>query len=238
MRQLSWNRVLPATVLGIAVLVGFVCIASRALDEKQAIYEGLSAEQWRNEFNFGGARSNRAFLVITRFIIPALLERAFGDYGESHLRVAFAGYLNSIPGIEIHCPDAVGRRCDAVAELGAFGPAARTAVPDLVRIVKGANFNARAPAIMSLGEIHSDPEVVVPLLIECLKIDQLAANAAHALSAYGSQARAAVPALIAILKHRETSVRSAASEALLKIDQKAAESAGVLPGKPPLSRNR
>jgi HEAT repeat protein len=81
--------------------------------------------------------------------------------------------------------------------LGAIGPSANAAIPALLREVKVTNSNARLDAIVALGAIHSGPEDVVPILIDCLDdpSPSVRAIAARSLGMFGTNAGSALPRL-------------------------------------------
>lgn len=120
--------------------------------------------------------------------------------------------------MQIYFTQAGGRRAAATQMVGAFGPAAKAAVPALADALKGHDQLVKGPAIQALGDIHSDPQVVVPLLIGYLDDEELNDEAARALANYGSLAQAAVPKIIPLLHASDKSARAAAEFALKKID--------------------
>ena len=71
-------------------------------------------------------------------------------------------------------------------------------------------------SVVMLGELHRDPNVVVPALIQALRRGEtyVRANAAAALGKFGSQAKAAIPALTKALEDSDPSVRRQAAAAL------------------------
>lgn len=79
---------------------------------------------------------------------------------------------------------------------------------------------AASEAVMMLGELHREPDVAVPALVQALRGGQdfFRANAAAALGKFGGQARAAVPALQKALEDSDASVRSQAAAALKRIN--------------------
>jgi len=81
--------------------------------------------------------------------------------------------------------------------LGWIGPAAKSAIPLLVRATTNANPRVRANALWALGEIHAEPELCVPRLTQALNDsdDWARLSAAHALGMFGTDAKSAVPAL-------------------------------------------
>ena len=56
----------------------------------------------------------------------------------------------------------------AIEALGAFGPSAKEAVPSLLGLATNADANVRGSACAALGEIHAQPDRVVPVLIDAL----------------------------------------------------------------------
>jgi hypothetical protein len=188
---------------------------------------GRANEYWQKQLNSPDAgASNQAFVTINARIIPQLIDRMFHDTHDSKLRVSLVNVLNGLPGVQIDFMPADLRRVSAVVCVGDFGPAARDAVPDLIKALKGYDPVVYNPAISALGKIHSDPDTVIPLLITCLDNSGLSNEAAFALAGYGGLANAAVPKIIPMLKFGDDA-QEAARYALLKIDPEAAAEAGV-----------
>jgi len=79
-----------------------------------------------------------------------------------------------------------------------IGPAAKPALPLLLRAATNANNGARANALWALGEIHAEPQLCVPELIRALRDSDgwARTSAAHALGMFGIDAQSAVPALM------------------------------------------
>jgi HEAT repeat protein len=215
--------------LGLAgVAVGLFSLA-KVVAVHERVFEGKSAAQWRAELSSGDAgRSQRASVVLNTTIIPELTDAALHDTNESRFKPAVAEFLNDLPGVRLCYLEAPARRGDAVKELGKFGPAAKAAVPVLLQILKGHDAATRSTAATVLGEIKSDPDVVIPALIGCLGDADLEAEAADALGDFGPLAKAAVPKLLPLL-HGDKEARHAANHALRKIDPIAAAKAGVRP---------
>lgn len=111
--------------------------------------------------------------------------------------------------------------------IGEIGPSAKSAVPIIIEhlTLKPDSVYLIEP----LGEIHSDPNLVVPILIRYLNHRWTLArqSAANGLGAFGGEAKQAVPVLVELLNDHEITVRRAASNALLEIDPTAAAKAGV-----------
>jgi HEAT repeat protein len=79
-------------------------------------------------------------------------------------------------------------------------------------------------AVVMLGQLHRDPDVAVPALIQALQRDEkyVRNNAAAALGKFGGQARAAVPALTKALQDSDAQVRRQAAAAIKNINSGAA----------------
>jgi hypothetical protein len=78
-----------------------------------------------------------------------------------------------------------------------IGPAAKPAVPLLLRSATNSNAKVRANALWALGEIHGEPQLCVPALIHALSDSDgwARASAAHALGMFGTDAQSAIPSL-------------------------------------------
>jgi len=119
--------------------------------------------------------ASRAFITLgdtAKDAVPALVK----IYGEN---------------ISADSQSAIG---DALAWIG---PAAKPAVPLLLRAVTNSSAKVRANALWALGEIRGEPKLCVPALIHALSDpDGLArASAAHALGMFGTDAQSAIPSL-------------------------------------------
>jgi hypothetical protein len=118
-------------------------------------------------------------------------------------------------------------RNGAALALGAMGPAAKSAVPSLLTIVKSPDPQARSLALYVLGEICAEPDTVVPLLSAALQDPDTNVRkvAAFSLSLYEKSARSAVPALMQALNDPDYQVRRRVLRALEAIDPAAAKKA-------------
>jgi HEAT repeat protein len=88
----------------------------------------------------------------------------------------------------------------ALSSLGAIGPAAESAVPSLVRHTADTDSMIRTYACMALGKIHAQPELAVPALVLCLDDPGSRYQALFALEQFGTDAKAAVPTLVRMLR--------------------------------------
>jgi HEAT repeat protein len=171
--------------------------------------------------------SNQAVEVLNDQVIPQLADQMFHDTNDSKLRESLVEALARLPGVHVTYSTAMTRRMGAALELGNFGPRAKAAVPSLIQALKGPQTELYESAIQSLGNIHSDPDQIIPLLTPYLTNDDLQEYATVALGNYGGLAREAFPKILPLLHAGDTHVRIAARRALVQIDPEAAEKAGV-----------
>jgi hypothetical protein len=90
-------------------------------------------------------------------------------------------------------------RAEAARALAPLGQAAEPALDDLVQLLVDTNDEVRVAAAYALGRLGTQPEEVVPNLLEALDDRDLLRPAAVAIAAYGPAARSAVPSLAAAL---------------------------------------
>jgi HEAT repeat protein len=120
------------------------------------------------------------------------------------------------------------RQC-AATSLGAYGPAARSAIPVLLRGLSDTNVLVRCDTLNGLAHIRSEPEVVVPALAKALNdpVPKVRLFACMALSQQAAEAKPAASALVKALNDSDSSVRGMAADALRAIDPEAAARVGV-----------
>jgi hypothetical protein len=115
-----------------------------------------------------------------------------------------------------------------IQALGKIGPAAKPAIPWLIQRATSVTNSSpvRQMAIMALGEIRCEPELVVTALTRLLGEPNSAARirAVVALGEFGSDARCATSALFELVENEKADdiARMAAVAALRKIDPEAA----------------
>ncbi len=220
MKKNSALRVAAGVLVGIVLLAGVLWLLTRTLgDSPQYLYAGKPLQYWQEQLTGRDpGASNEAFAVVNRQVIPELSNTMLHDTHDSRLRLLLIEALNGLPGVQIYYTEAGGRRVWAARSIGELGPSAKSAVPVLVEALKGKDAIVRGPAILALGKIHSDPNVMIPLLIGYLDDESLNDEAALALANYGSLAKPAVPKLIPMLHASDKDARTAAEQALRKID--------------------
>jgi HEAT repeat protein len=219
-----------ASLIGLGICAGGLVVLVRALEPSVSYCEGQPVAYWLGQVNSPEVGvSNRACGVLNRAILPKLIDTMFHDTNDSQFKIALINHLNDLPGVDIHFEAASRRRVEAAQMLGTFGPPAKAAIPDLVKAIRGNDAPLRIHAAVALGQIHSEPETVIPLLIGLLDDPQDGEPEAamQALGDFGSLAKAAVPRLVPLLKSREKDTRHAASAALRQIDPEAATKAAT-----------
>lgn len=221
------------TGIALAVIAAFVALVVVFISRlgSQTLYAGHDAEYWKKELSSRDVNaSNRAAEIVTHQIVPQLVHQMFCDTnGDSALRLGMIEFLNGIPGVHIDFKEAWLRRWTAASQLGEFGQAATGAVPALIRVVRGQDEPVRTAAIDSLGNLRSDPDLVIPLLIECLDKRRLDGPAATALGNFGSLSRAAMPKLLRLTKSLDKDARNAAIDAVKKVGLNGGEEAAATP---------
>ena len=182
------------------------------------------------------AESLAKFGPAAREAIPALIQslRTEADFG---VLLAVASALSAIgadavPALAQVLTDGevreversiYGKLFPTVCALSKIGPAARAAVPALVRVLGDANRSVREEAAEALGTIGADAASAVVALRTALTDQEwtVRTNAARALGQIGRPAEIAVPALQKALDDTSEFVRKAAGEAIANIQRSA-----------------
>jgi len=221
-------RLSIGVVIGLFIFAGVIWVLSLSLGDHETLYAGKSLNDWGQQLkSHDAASSNQAYQALNTRIIPALVEQMHHDTNDSKLRLWLIDTLNVLPGVQIRFTEAEDRQFLAPVRIGNFGPPAKAAVPTLIQVLKGPDARLYEPAIEALGNIHSEADLVIPLLISYLTNKDLDDEAATALGNYGSLAREAYPKIVPLLKANDDDARRAAHIALKKIDPEAAAKAGV-----------
>jgi HEAT repeat protein len=223
-------RILIAVLIGILLVAGVIWLLTRTLRPHETLYAGKPLDAWARQLNSHDAGvSNQAFEVLNAEIIPRLVDQMYHDTNDSQLRKVLTENLGRLPGVHLSYVTAQSRRMTAAHELGVFGPPAKAAVPFLIQALNGPQTELHETAIRSLGAIHSNPDVVIPLLMPYLTNDDWSEEATVALGNYGSLATDAFPKIVPLLHAGDLHVRMAARVALKQIDPDAAAKAGAGP---------
>ncbi|MER7724153.1 PBS lyase [Streptomyces sp. NPDC096323] len=121
-------------------------------------------------------------------------------------------------------------RTAALRALGAFGPAAHCALPELRALARRPGTAGAVEAAEALWAVGGDAGAVLPVLIEGLQAEHARERraAASALGRLGPHAAVTAPRLRALLLHEELWVRVDAAIALWEVSGRAAESVPVL----------
>ncbi|MFD0421956.1 HEAT repeat domain-containing protein [Streptomyces parvus] len=121
-------------------------------------------------------------------------------------------------------------RTAALRALGAFGPAARDAVPELRALIRRPGTASATEAAEALWAVSGDADAVLPVLIEGLQSDQVhdRRSAAVALGALGPRAAVVAPRLRGLLAHDELWLRVDAAIALWEVSGRSRETVAAL----------
>ncbi len=122
-------------------------------------------------------------------------------------------------------------RSFAISALGSVGPDAAAAVPLLVRVAAAGDDPSqdtlsRCSATSALGDIHAQPQLVIPVMRQLLDDPNFAIRqrAAEVLASFDtSLTKPAVPQLVELLKNANPYVRAAAARLIVQIDPESAE---------------
>ncbi|MGW1407517.1 HEAT repeat domain-containing protein [Streptomyces sp. NPDC002403] len=121
-------------------------------------------------------------------------------------------------------------RTAALRALGAFGPAARGAVPELRALLRSPGAASATEVAKALWAVEGDAGAVLPVLIDGLGAEHVheVRSAANALGMLGARAAVVAPRLRALLGHEEQWLRIDAAVALWEVSGRADESVPVL----------
>ena len=119
---------------------------------------------------------------------------------------------------------------EVVMALGRIGPVADAAVPALIQCLNGTNRFAALFVPDTLAAIHTHTELAAPALVQDLTTNNRSiylTRIIRALGEFGDGAKSAVPPLLPLLNSNDPRVRSAATNALKKIDPETAAKMGM-----------
>jgi HEAT repeats/PBS lyase HEAT-like repeat len=224
-KKRRWIAVLALVAVVAVVLV----MTGRA--PKEPVYRGKPVSYWtrlsRHAIQDDSVRVVRA---IGPAAVPCLTNQL--RLRDSPLKKALLWLWPKLPrAIARHFPPPVKAsvlRAGAAWDLVELGPAAKEAVPTLIKALNDDDLYVRLDAAAAFGRIGRDAAPAVPALAKALS-DQhggVRYNAALSLGRLGPLAKAALPALIGCLHDQDADVRREAKAALKRIDPAAAAKAG------------
>ncbi len=109
-----------------------------------------------------------------------------------------------------------GVRVRAAYTLGNIGAETKTAVPQLIVLLKDSDVDVRVSAAYALRNIGAEAKTALPQLVSLLKDSNanVRRSAASALGSIGAKAKTALPQLVSLLKDSNANVRSSVASAL------------------------
>jgi HEAT repeat protein len=131
---------------------------------------------------------------------------------DSHQGVAVPALLRALESSDGHARKA------AVKALGDLGSASGGEVPALINLLRDPDPALRWEAAAALGQIGQEAGAAAQPLLDALKDPQTRPIAADALGGLGPSARSALPALAALCKHEDASLRWTAAVAIIRIE--------------------
>jgi HEAT repeat protein len=238
------KRVRIALAVLLIAMVG--AIAWQALRLREPVYQGKRLSLWLQRYSPDGDSTevDEAVRSMGTNAIPTLLGNLQATDSPLKLTLAALGLRytraetrhvraergfkaleadasNAVPAlVEIYeqtsAPSARRAAANALVEIG---PAAKQAIPALIKSATNANSDVRAFALYTLGRMALEPELVDPVLIRALHDPdrEVRYQAAYGLSSFafmGGDTKPAVPALIEALQDSYTGVRGGAALAL------------------------
>ena len=238
------KRVQIALALLLVAALGMVCW--QVLGLREPVYQAKRLSLWLQGYNPDGdsPEVDEALRTMGTNAIPVLLENlqakdsvlkvhlaAFGLHytpaetrhlrAQKGLSALGAEASNAVPAlIEIYQQNFASSAREAAANtLVEIGPAAKMAIPVLIKSAASTNSDVRAFALYTLGRMALESETVVPVLIKGLhdpdrEVRFNAAFGLEALAFMGGDAKPAIPALVETLKDSHPSARASAATAL------------------------
>jgi len=163
------------------------------------------------------AYAEKAPLIHYTYWDAALRNRA----GRHGFEVLGSAASNAVPDLIKILERRISETSEAATawSLGMIGPAARAAVPVLLRRLPDSKTTVRDAIIGALTGIHTDPELVLPALVKELDnpLQVLPSRVFAAVAAYGPEANAAVPGLLSRINSKNVDARSCVVLSLRRI---------------------
>ena len=230
------ERWTPARTLNYSAVNWFGHMGAEA---KNAVPELV--EMYKRTPGFGPAGPGAALGAIgpaAAEAIPSLLLNVGNtNAGAREIAVEALGLIHCQPQavvpvlIEALRDPAMAVQSQALLALGRYGTEAKAAVPALLEVLKtDPDPDKRQWAAWALGQIHHEPQEVVPALVTALHDPYVAVGikSVCALGDFGPEAKTSVPAVLEFLRSLDDAFcKSLTTNALKAIDPEAAAKAGV-----------
>lgn len=209
-----------ALIVLIAAVAGLV--AWRLLRPTEPKYQGRSLSHWLWEMeiapdsaSLSWKESLQAVKAMGTNALPALLRMLRTE--DSEWKRKAVNWTQDALGLdaEDYLPEVKRRR--AMAGLRVLGPVAESAIPELTRLVAGADLQVSSAALGALAEIGG-PRTIPPLISAVTNSNaQVSVPAAAMLGNLRTQARPALPVLLQALTSPDAGLRASAARALGEI---------------------
>jgi hypothetical protein len=189
-----------------------------------AMYRSKSLAHWARVLSADQSRQTNLLVEIGPRIAPYLayeITRAQLGRLDPFYTLHSLIFANAPGAIQYLIPPPISpqeRRLNAIILIGKMGPAGASALPTLINQLGDETLDATGAVVVALKEIGPAAKDAVPKLIELL--DEPSAEVADALGAIGSDASAAIPALIRVSTNGPLTLRRSAKMALQRIDPK------------------
>ena len=211
------SSVNKSAIIGAGALLGVLVAALLMIPDRppDPVYRGRAASAWIAELTSSDYRmrteAGEAMRALGTESIPQLT-RALNKKNLP-FRPLLVAVGSKVPFLNIPATDAMLVREKAAHTLGEMGPAARTAIPELILALRNSNPDVLAEVERSLRKMR---RFSLPPLLQALvhRDARVRAGAADVLKEFGEPARVAVPALLARLHDKNPSVRGRAAAAL------------------------
>lgn len=210
-------RVRRKILSGALIIACFAAVATMYV-HREPIYRGKTLNEW---FRLLGqdhpySESDPAF-------------RAIVEIGEPAVQHALKVYLTPVTWMDT-VPERVGlsrvnrwrdsrqmRRSKAFFVLLSLGPRAQAVTPNLVSFIQTHDVSTCGNHITLLGHIQSHPDIVIPILMQCLDSTDFIVRSltVRALGLYGTNGLVAAPVVRKMLEEKNLTPRYSAATALL-----------------------
>jgi PBS lyase HEAT-like repeat len=214
--------------LGVMLLVIAGGLSWEIWRTREPMYEGKPLSYWldcytplnRTETSF--QQAEHALQAIGTNAIPTLLRML--QKKDSPLKLRCVELLQKQHLIKVKWPLASEQIGEAMIGFSALQSDAKQAAPALIKIYnKNISEDSRTAVIYALQEIHSDPNLVVPVYVKALhESGMVRINAAFALRRLGTKATNAIPDLMALATGPDPAFRLFWVNTLEEIDPKSA----------------